>query len=493
MQVAIEIDRGSSRAIYKQISDRVVRQIQDGYLPAGARLPTVRELAERLSVTRVTVHNAYNDLRNDGWIDATVGKGTFVAGPKMPDDPGAAVAEELTPDSVMNDMRRLNQMSGVLSMAMAVTDPALAPAAEMLDELHGLKDEANSLFQYGTVLGDAPLRQEISSRLLGDGIEARPEEIIITLGGTECITMAIQVLTEPGDAILVEEPTYLGFLGSARRLGRETIPVPMDFDGPDLDKLEELLARDRPRFFYTVPTFQNPTGVLASAEKRTRLLDLAARYDLMIVEDDVYRELAYDEPPPPPLKAGDENDLVVYFSSFSKSLLPGLRTGYMIPPRRLLEPLAAFHAGCVNSGPEVLQRALAEFIRKEKFDQHLRRVLPVNRERRDAMLAALDAHMPDCVNWTKPAGGVCCWLTMPAETNSSELYRAALQKGIAYTPGEVFLTRPRPTMTSMRVCFASLEPAELDSAIATLASLISERLGSSSPAPDRCCEYTSLV
>ena len=492
MQLQLTIDRSADTAIYKQISGQVIEHIEEGELPRGSRLPTVRDLAEQLSVTRVTVHNAYSDLQAEGWIEATVGRGTFVMGPPIPQDPRELVDGRLSPEVMLGDMQRLHQMPGVLSLAMADAHSELFPAAEFLREIQLLSSQAPSLFEYGIHRGDPILRQELSTLTTQIGIPARSEEILVTTGGTEALSMIVQLLGEPGDKVLVEQPTYLGILAILESCGIEAIPVSLDHDGPDLDELETLLIRERPRFFYTVPNFQNPTGVVMSDERRRLLLELADRFALTIIEDDVYGELYFDEPPPPRLKALAPEQEIFYVNSFSKSLLPGLRIGYIVPPEQHQDELLSRYSVHKLCGPPLLHRALAEFVRKEKFLYHLRRARPYYKERCCALLEALEESMPPGVRWTRPTGGLCCWVTLPDEGSFEDLYWAALKRGVAYTPGEVFFAR-RSKRASIRLCYGKLETNELRRAVEILADLIGQRASSPPSRQEAVCERGPVV
>ena len=256
--------------------------------------------------------------------------------------------------------------------------------------------------------------------------------------------------------------------------GVEPIGVPLDEEGPRLDRLQRILAREQPRFFYTVPTFQNPTGGTMTAERRAALLWLAGDYGLTIVEDDIYRGLAYD-PPPPPIKAQERESPVIYLDGFSKVLLPGVRIGFIVPPPPLRERLLALQQVRELCGPPLLQRALAEFLRRGHFGKHLERVRPVYQARRDATIDALERAMPDGVSWTVPHGGYCIWVSLPPHGCFDDLYQTALTRGVAFTPGEVFRTL-QDAQRHLRLCFGTQPEDRLRKAVSTLATLVTERL-----------------
>jgi 2-aminoadipate transaminase len=282
-------------------------------------------------------------------------------------------------------------------------------------------------------------------------------------------------VARPGDRVLVEQSTYFGFLSLCRAHGVEPVPVPTNGDGLDPAALERALLKDRPRFLYVMPTFHNPTGVSMSETRRRQVLEIAERYGLTIVEDDVFHELSYDGPPPPPLKAMAPGADVAYVDSFSKFLLPGLRLGFLLPPPSLRGALAARLETATLTTPHLLQRTLAEYLRRGELDRHLARVLPEYRNRRDALLAALREHMPDGVRWSHPAGGLCCWLSLPPGGDWDDLGRAAARRNVGYAPGWAFDPERRP-VPGLRLCLGAATPERIDAALRVLGELIRERL-----------------
>jgi DNA-binding transcriptional MocR family regulator len=297
-----------------------------------------------------------------------------------------------------------------------------------------------------------------------------PDEIIITSGSMQGLSLVAQALGRRGDTVLVEQPTYMGMIHILEMQGLRPIPIPFDAEGPELDAIERALRVERPRFMYTVPTFHNPTGFNMSSTRRRDLLQLASRNHLPIVEDDIYGMLAYDAPPPLAMKANDPADLVIYISSFSKVLMPGLRVGYMVAPQAFYDHLLSLKRANDLFGTTFVQHAVAEFLRQGRLRAHLKRVLPVYRSRRDALLRSLARYMPSGVTWTKPTGGYSSWVTLP-EDNMLAVYRAALGHGLAFTPGEAFLIAPR-TSRHLRLCFGNQPAEDIADLVAILGDLI---------------------
>lgn len=474
MSLALQINRDDTRAIYLQIASQIRNQISVGRLPPGTRLPSVRDVAKQLHVNRLTVHNAYSELQADGWVESTVGRGTYVLENAQPLHLLSSLNNDGTPDSVLVDFQPIKQIPTLRSLASTEPDPALAPIDEFWGSLMALRREANPLMSYEVSQGDPSLRVELTKLLMERGVQAMPDEIMVTSGAMQGLSLTARALLKAGDIVLVEEPTYLGIIHLLRTLGAQIVTVPMQADGPDIGVMEAILEKQDVRFFYTVSGFQNPTGYSMSREKRRQLIKLARQHDFIVVEDDNMGALAYDAPAPIALKSYDVDDRVVYVSSISKSLMPGLRIGWVVAPKEIHRRLIQQRLADDLYGPPFVQKALANFIQTGRLKVHLRRVMPIYKARRDAMLRALAHHMPEGVTWTYPEGGFCNWLTLPND-NMMTIYQIALQRGIAFTPGSAFIAS-HLTNRHLRLCFSTQPAEELDTIISQLAEIIREHM-----------------
>lgn len=492
MSLQINLDREAGRPLYQQIAAQIRAQIGAGQLPTGTRLPTIRQLSQSLGVTRLTVQSAYGELQAEGLIEATVGRGTFVASTAQPRSLMATLGRRINPDSVLNDLLQVTQIPVARSLAIADPDPMLFPAEEFWDSLGALRPNAAALLQYQLPQGDALLRVELAKLMQERGVEVVPDEIIVTSGVTQALSLVTQALARPGDTVVVEQPTYLGLLHILKAHGVRPVGVPLDAEGPQLDALERIAIQQRPRFFYTIPSFQNPTGICMSPARRRDVLALAERYGLLLVEDDLYSRLSYDNPAPPALKAGDSTGVVIYLDGVSKMLLPGLRVGYLVAPSPLREQLLSLRRSTDLCGPGLVHRALADFLHKGKLRTYLRRAVPRYRERRDTLLQALQRSMPDGVSWTTPEGGYCCWVTMPPSSALGDLYQAALARGVVFTPGEVFLAEAEPHR-HLRLCFGSQPPDVIREAVGVVGELVHERLVQGERPRQQAHEWALLV
>lgn len=482
-----ELDRSSREPLYRQLATSLQQRIRSGALPPRTRLPTVRQLAQQLGVTRLTVHSAYAELQAGGWIEATVGRGTFVAEriEQLVAPPEAELGREATPAGMLADMLRMTQLPGLAALARADPAPELFPLRnwQRATEL-ALSSGGPGLMIYTTSQGDQVLRSILAEAVRERGISAGPDELMIVSGVTNGMALATTLLARPGSTVLVEEPTYLGLLNILAAHGVRAVGLPTDDEGLVVEAVEEALRVERPAFLYTIPTFHNPRGNSLSAPRRAALLELAARHSLPIVEDDIYGQLGYEGAPPRALKADDRAGQVLYMSSFSKNLMPGLRMGYVVaPPATIRQLVRLRQAQDICSSP-LTQRALAIFIEQGWLHSHLRRMLPRYRERRDAMLRAMERHFPMGVTWTHPRGGFSTWVTLPPGLPVMELYLAAIGRGVAFAPGQVFSASDESS-PHLRLCFGAEPPERIAEAIATLGALIRERGGARAlPASD---------
>jgi DNA-binding transcriptional MocR family regulator len=467
----LHIDRTRSQPIYRQIADQIRIQIGEGRLPLGAQLPTVRQLAESLGVTRVTVQNAYSELQSGGWIESTVGRGTFVSTAGHNSELLSVVEKGITADKVMGNLHHINKIAGMRSFAYGEPDPLLFPTEDFWASFNAQSGSLSELMQYGAPQGDDVLRVELAAMLNDWHIDAMPHEIIVTSGVSQGLALATQCLAPAGSAVIVEQPTYLGMLHLLGASSVRAIGVPMTDDGMALDQLEMAIREHHPRFIYSVTNFQNPTGICASLSYREALLELSQRYDIPIVEDDTYGQLAYDLEPPPTLKALDRQGMVILLNGFSKILMPGLRMGYMVVPDRFREHMLSLRQALDLSGTMIIQRALANFLHRGRLKAHLRRVIPCYHERRDVMIQTLRAVMPSSVRWTLPTGGFSCWVTLPPDPRFNDFYHLALEYGVAVTPGHVFMAEP-DAYVRFRLCFSNQPPEVIQEGVEILGELI---------------------
>jgi DNA-binding transcriptional MocR family regulator len=360
----------------------------------------------------------------------------------------------------------------VISFARGVPAPECLPT-DLVAECAkaAIEQDGKTVLSYGTGLGYAPLREWLGER---HGVD--PGRILLTNGSLQGFVYLAQhfFLGKPGRAF-VEAPTYDRPLLVLRDLGADTVGIAMDEEGLDPDALEQALAQgEKPRLVYTIPTFQNPSGRTLSTERRSRLVQLAQQHDLLLLEDDPYGLVRYDGEERPTMfeLEGGDHEHVIYSSSFSKTVAPGLRTGYFILPQALVKPLETI-ASSTTISPSLLPEAtLNRFVREGHFEPNLQRVKGLLKARRDAMLEALDRHFGGTgASWSHPEGGYFLWLDFPEGTDSGELLQRATEAGVPFVKGTDFFADGSGA-SSARLAFSFVDVDQIDPGVATLASLV---------------------
>jgi 2-aminoadipate transaminase len=384
--------------------------------------------------------------------------------------------------SAIRELLKLTEQPHVISFAGGLPAPECFPAEEIaLASERILATQAARVLQYGPTEGFPPLREFLSELMRGRGVPVSAERILITSGSQQALDVVGKLLIDPGDAVLVENPTYVGALQAWRPYRPRFAPLPIDQDGLQIDELEQALsdlAREgrKPKFLYVVSAFQNPTGVALSLERRHALIDLAARHDLPIVEDDPYGELRYSGAPLPSLAALDTERwgaprYVVYLSTFSKLLAPSLRVGWIVGPPVFLQRVVQVKQG-IDLHTGTLAQAIAyESCQDGLLDRHIPFIRQTYQARRDAMLAALAQYMPSGIHWTKPDGGMFLWITLPDGVDAADVLQRAIEQDVAFVPGEAFFANGGGANT-LRLNFSYSAPERIVEGVRRLAGVM---------------------
>lgn len=449
----LQLDRESSVPLYQQICQKLREAILSGELAEGTRLPTERALAAELGVNRTTIMNAYNELASEGLIEGHVGRGTLVRRnpfsyseePFDVHEPSwlfgvPTGAEMLGPDAhLLSELASMGDRRDVISFSTGAPAASLLPA-RMLSELfsENMERERVAALGYSPVEGLLSLRRGIAETMRQRGVAVDARHILILSGSTQGVGLVGRFLLRPGEEVVVEVPTYLGAIQAFRSLGARVLGVPTDSDGMRVDLLETILARHRPRLIYVQPTFQNPTGAVMSPERRRRLLLLARRYQTPILEDDPYGEMYFDEPPPQPLKAIDTGGYVIYLSTYSKILAPGLRVAWLAAPEPMVERLALHKQIFDLNTNSIGQWAVSEMLRRDLLQDHQMTVRQQYQRKRDIMLRAITEYWPESVRVNHPAGGFHLWCRLPGDLRARSLLREAAAERVTFVIGEPF-------------------------------------------------------
>jgi DNA-binding transcriptional MocR family regulator len=448
-----------ARPIYRGIVGILERALAAGHVPSGQRLPAERDLARALKVSRTTVVTAYRELESKGLVRGFVGRGTFVSARP---DPGSApfawrgkvsAAALQANDSTVRDLVRAAGDPSLVSFAAG--QPALDrfPAAayqRAMDRL--ITREPMTVWKNGPTEGQWRFREAIAARFGGPA-----EHVLVITGAQQGLDLLVRCLIDPGDSVIIERPGYLGAVHSFRTAGARLIG--WDIKRADVDELEELLLRYRPKLMFLNPTHQNPTGRTMPIRTRRDVLELAGRYRVPIVEDDTYRELSLGAPPPPSLYALDEmHTTVIHLNTFSKMLAPGLRLGWInaVPP--ILEQLSLIKQRVDLHPQNLSQLAVADLMEGGVFDRHLEQLRGEHRRRRDAMVRALRQHVPESrLRFDVPEGGLYLWCRIGGRAQARDVQQHARRESMVFVPGEAFYADGGGTQ-ELRICYTAQPP-----------------------------------
>jgi len=471
-QMLPRIDSTSAVPLYVQIVEGFATAVARGDLPVGERLPPERQLAESLGVSRTTVVNAYREMQARGLIIAHVGRGTFIAASEptaqaLPWRQRLSQAAQFLVNPVVHELGRSSVQSNIISFAEGLPDHQLAPA----DAFHRavervLHHQGRMPFARTPAEGHSLLREAIVDYMRTTGLRATAEQVLIVDGAQQGVDLVVRTFLDPGDVVITEGPTFMVALQAFRAARATIIPVPLDASGMRTDLIEDLIIRYRPKLIYTVPTFQNPSGTTMSVDRRRQLLDVAARYQIPVIEDDPYREIFYEEAPPPPLAALDEHGVTVHIGTFSKVMFPGIGLGWVVAPRPVIESLTMAKWVSDLYTSSLVQWGMAEFLRTNSLRSHLEGIRTEYRRRRDTMLAALARYaVPVRVN--RPRGGFYLWGKLDGHVPARVLLAEALREGVAFVTGEAFHLSGGDQ--ELRLCFATVRPELIEQGVKRLA------------------------
>jgi len=487
--IPIHLNRQSDTPLYRQIATQLRGAMTSGAFEADPRLPAMRRLAQDLGVNRLTIARAYRELADAGLISGEVGRGTFVRRETAVRSPAAArraqgmswsplfgrAVERVIGDGIASASFGATR-PGVVSFASLFPDPALFPVEPFRRAMDGvLRRQGHRVLGYGPPGGYPPLRAMIAAQLRLKGIAVSEEEIVITSGSQQGIDLVARVLLDPGDTVLVENPTYTGAVQVFHAYGAQLSGVPVDEQGVIVPLLAEAVRRRRPKLIYLMPNFQNPTSETMTLARRQELIRVAAEGGLPILEDDFGGDLRFEGVDLPTLKALDASGSVIYVSTFAKKLLPGLRIGWVAAPREVAEQIVHLKKITDFSTSLILQAALHEFCLKGDLERHLDGVVGRYRERRDAMLAAMKRCFPREAGWTRPAGGLVIWVTLPNGVDAVEVAARAEERGVLVGRGDLFHV-DGPTRQNLRLTFSQADIGAINRGIRILGDIIKEQI-----------------
>ncbi|MGW8972343.1 aminotransferase-like domain-containing protein [Streptomyces platensis] len=401
--------------------------------------------------------------------DAIVGRATAPV-------PGLAARAARTGSSPVRDILALTARPEVISFAGGLPAPELFDTEGLAAAFqHVLAEDPLRALQYSTSEGSPALRAAVAARTTARGLATDADDLLVTTGSQQGLTLLATALLEPGDVVLVEDPCYLAALQIFSFAGARVVPVPTDDEGLDPVALDEITARERPKLLYVVPTFQNPTGRTLSAERRAAVAEVAARRGLWIAEDDPYGELRFEgEPVPWVASFPGAEDRTALLGSFSKVMAPGLRLGSLRAPAALRRACVIAKQAADLHTSTVDQAAAARYLAVADLDAHLGRVRDAYRERRNALVDGLAAALPEGSRWNRPAGGMFVWATLPEGYDATALLPEVVRHDVAYVPGAPFFAGP-PDPTAVRLSFVTHSPEEIREGLDRLRKALARR------------------
>lgn len=464
---------------YELLADEITSSIQSGVLARGDKLPSVRQASVSRQVSPATVFQAYYLLEARGLIVARARSGYFVnAGPiNLPSTPAPILDDEITLTEVdvshlVFEVLESTRNKAVVPLGSAFPSPLLFPLARLSRMMTAAMQEADPWSSLDNIsAGDAELRRQIAMRYLIDGLHVHADEIVITNGALEALNLCLMTVTRPGDTILIESPTFYAALQSIERIGLKAIEVPSHpRDGIDLGAMEQAIVMHQPKACWLMTNFQNPLGSLLANDKKQALVEILAKYQIPLIEDDVYGELYFDERRPAPAKAFDHAGLVMHCGSFSKSLAPGYRVGWVVAGK-FLKQVERLKLTTTISASVPAQVALAKYLQKGGYDKHLRQLRNVLMVNQIKFVEALERYFPQGTHLTVPQGGYFLWVKLPDGINALTLYRQALKSGISIAPGPIFSAQQR-FQGFIRLNYGHIWNDKIENALVTLGQLI---------------------
>jgi GntR family transcriptional regulator/MocR family aminotransferase len=468
------LDRGSTLPLHRQLYQGLRAAVLKGRLAPGMRLPSTRDLARQLAVSRNTVVNAFEQLLAEGYLSGRVGSGTYVSaaleriGERVHTTPGAGMPRlskrGTSQESARMAMRELPSLSTLLSRHGASQSPAhileLTVAASPVPFIVGVpaldrfsyktwgrllarrwRERDPALLSYGSPAGYRPLREAVANYLqIVRAVHCEPDQVILVSGSQQGLDLTARLLLDPGDAVWFEEPGYLGARAALAAAGAKLAPVPVDEEGMDVERGERLCPRAR--LAYVTPSHQYPLGVTMSLERRLRLLEWAERSGAWILEDDYDSEFRYRDWPLASLQGLDRSDRVIYLGTFSKVLFPSLRLGYLVVPRRLAGSFAAGRALMDRQSPMLEQAVLSDFIGQGHFARHIRSMRQLYAERQAALVHAAGEELKGRLEVHPAHSGMHLVGWLPSGASDIEVSRAAISRGVIVTPlSQYYLSR----------------------------------------------------
>jgi len=440
----------SSAPLYVELADSLQQLVEQGTLRPGHRVPSVRRMALQRDVSISTVLQAYTMLENRGFLEARPQSGYYVR-PRLPlNIPEPRMARPMAKPSYVgvNDLTAEVLAHSVdpsyVSLGAACPAPSLFPTKKLARILgSAARNDPSLIGRYSMNWAYEPLTREIARRYLQAGAALSHDELVITVGCTEALNLALRAVTKPGDTVAVETPAYFGILQMIQSLNLRVLEIPTDSrEGLCLDALRDAIVQNEVKALFVMPSYQNPLGSCIPDAKKEKLYQLLTEFDIPAIEDDIYGDIHFSERRPKPLKAWDRDGRVLLCSSFSKTLAPSLRVGW-VAPGRYLERVRRLKFTNTLGTPVILQKTISDFLRDGGYDHHLRSIRRAYQNQLHLFSQAILRFFPAGTRLSRPQGGFVLWLELPAGVDTMKLYTEALKERINTAPGALFSVKDR--------------------------------------------------
>ena len=497
----LTIDRNKPEPLYRQVIEGIRSLIDSGILEAGRPLPSSRRLASQVGVNRTTVTEAYAELQAMGYLRSRPGSYTIVqkrsggeagiSNSKCSLDWKHLVRSET--EEVFRIFRGpspetpfgIKQRRDAISFSQLDPDPRLFPLAQIHRTFsRSLWSHAHEPFEYGSYQGYGPLRDHLAGRMRLHGISVTGNDILVTNGAQQALDLLIRSLGRPGTKAVIEAPTYALMIPLLRISGVPVAPVPMRDDGMDLDRLEKILDKEKVAFVYTLPNFQNPTGITTGHEHRARLLSLCSARSVPIIEDGFEEDMKYYGKVDLPIKSMDERNIVIYVGTFSKALFPGLRIGWIAADHECVQRVTAVKRYADLTSNHLAQVFMYHFCHEGHYDRHLRRLHRAYRKRLALTLRTMAKTFPGAVTWTEPPGGYTLWVRMPRRMTRAELDVFLQPYGVTVSAGQNYFSGGTAS-EYFRLCIARTDEEEIREGVSRLGKALSAKFGRAGGRPGR--------